>query len=81
MFPGGSGGGGGVGPVMGAGGGGGGGAGKQLLLSAGGGGNSGDCSCWLPPGCHFGLDFTAGGDRGALGDSVWLTIWEEAPGN
>lgn len=71
-FPGGRGGGGGVGPVTGAGGGGGGGggAGKPALLSGGGGGNSGDCSCWPPPGCHFGLVFTAGGERGALGLSV-----------
>lgn len=72
-FPGGRGGGGGVGPVTGAGGGGGGGgggAGKPGLLSGGGGGNSGDCSCWPPPGCHFGLVLTAGGERGALGLSV-----------
>lgn len=70
-FPGGRGGGGGVGPVTGAGGGGGGGggAGKPVLLSGGGGGNSGDCS-WPPPGCHFGLVLTAGGERGALGLSV-----------
>lgn len=33
-------------------------------LSGGGGGNSGDCGA--PPGCHFGLDLTAGGDWGAL---------------
>lgn len=29
-------------------------------LSFGGGGNSGDCTS--PPGCHFGLALTAGGD-------------------
>lgn len=29
-------------------------------LSGGGGGNSGDCG--PPPGCHFGLDLTAGGE-------------------
>lgn len=81
-FPGGRGGGGGVQPVPGAGGGGGGGGGAgKLLLSGGGRGNSGDCSCWPPPGCHFGLVFTAGGDRGALGFSVWLAIWPDAPGN
>lgn len=70
--PGGRGGGGGVGPVMGAGGGGGGGggAGKPVLVSGGGGGKSEDCDCWPPPGCHFGLAFTAGGERGALGLSV-----------
>lgn len=85
-LPGGRGGGGGVGPVMGGGGGaggaglvtgagggggGGGGGGKGRLLSEGGGGNSGAC-CWAcpPPGCHLGLAFTAGGDRGALGLSV-----------
>lgn len=33
-------------------------------LSFGGGGNSGDCT--TPPGCHFGLALTAGGDWGAL---------------
>lgn len=81
MFPGGRGGGGGVGPVTGARGGGGGGggggaggaaaaAGKPTLLSGGGGGNSGDCSCWPPPGCHLGLVLTAGGERGALGLSA-----------
>lgn len=31
-------------------------------LSGGGGGNSGDCGATIPPGCHFGLAFTAGGD-------------------
>lgn len=31
-------------------------------LSGGGGGNSGDCGATTPPGCHFGLAFTAGGD-------------------
>lgn len=30
-------------------------------LSGGGGGNSGDCGATTPPGCHFGLAFTAGG--------------------
>lgn len=30
-------------------------------LSGGGGGNSGDCGA-TPPGCHFGLALTAGGD-------------------
>lgn len=79
-FPGGRGGGGGVGPVTGAGGGGGGGgggAGKPLL--SGGGGNSWDGG--IPPGCHLGLVFTAGGEMGALGGSVWLVSWEEPPGN
>lgn len=28
----------------------------------GGGGNSGDCGATTPPGCHFGLALTAGGD-------------------
>lgn len=42
-----------------------GGGGKSSTeLSGGGGGNSGDCGA--PPGCHFGLDLTAGGDWGAL---------------
>lgn len=83
-LPGGRGGGGGVGPVMGggvgargarpvtgAGGGRGGGGGKGRLLSEAGGGNSEAC-CWAcpQPGCHLGLAFTAGGDRGALGLSV-----------
>lgn len=82
-LPGGRGGGGGVGPVTGAGGGGGGGggAGKPVLLSGGGGGNSGDCTCWPPPGCHFGLVLTAGGERGALGLSARPAVWDEAPGN
>lgn len=31
-------------------------------LSGGGGGNSGDCGGTTPPGCHFGLALTAGGD-------------------
>lgn len=31
-------------------------------LSGGGGGNSGDCAATTPPGCHFGLALTAGGD-------------------
>lgn len=31
-------------------------------LSGGGGGNSGDCGATTPPGCHFGLALTAGGD-------------------
>lgn len=70
-FPGGRGGGGGVAPVTGAGaggggGGGGGGAGNPALPSGGGGGKSGDCSCGPPPGCHFGLVLTAGGERGAF---------------
>lgn len=33
--------------------------------SGGGGGNSGDCGATAPPGCHFGLALTAGGDWGA----------------
>lgn len=39
---------------------------EELLdaVSFGGGGNSGDCT--TPPGCHFGLALTAGGDWGAL---------------
>lgn len=35
-------------------------------LSGGGGGNSGDCGATMPPGCHFGLALTAGGDCGAV---------------
>lgn len=31
-------------------------------LSGGGGGNSGDCGATMPPGCHFGLALTVGGD-------------------
>lgn len=31
-------------------------------LSGGGGGNSGDWGATAPPGCHFGLALTAGGD-------------------
>lgn len=82
-FPGGRGGGGGVGPPTGAGGGGGGGggAGKPALFSEGGGGKSVDWSCWLPPGCHFGLVLTAGGERGGLGSSAGFTTGKEAPGN
>lgn len=41
----------------------GGGGGKSPReLSGGGGGNSGDGGATTPPGCHFGLALTAGGD-------------------
>lgn len=44
-----------------------GGGGKSPMeVSGGGGGNSGDCGATMPPGCHFGLALTAGGDSGAL---------------
>lgn len=35
---------------------------SPMELSGGGGGNSGDCGATTPPGCHFGLALTAGGD-------------------
>lgn len=35
-------------------------------LAGGGGGKSGDCGGTIPPGCHFGLALTAGGDWGAV---------------
>lgn len=40
----------------------GGGGNSPRVLSGGGGGNSGDCGATTPPGCHFGLALTAGGD-------------------
>lgn len=40
----------------------GGGGNSPIEFSGGGGGNSGDCGATTPPGCHFGLALTAGGD-------------------
>lgn len=42
-----------------------GGGNSAMELSHGGGGNSGDGGATAPPGCHFGLALTAGGDCGA----------------
>lgn len=60
-----------------------GGGGKSRLLSGGGGGNSGDWGATCPPGCHFGLALTAGGDWGGgnLEPSAELEEAMEAPGN
>lgn len=50
--------------------------------SGGGGGNSGDCGATTPPGCHFGLALTAGGDCGAANfDPSVLELGAEFPGN